>query len=207
MYQLICPECRTVHPTPFVRIGAVAVCRRCGASFPVTEDNVKRLMTTSSMLLEESLLIDPAEAKAHAPDADAPAAPAEPQAEEPRADAPAPEDQYHEPMPGLPPVTNDYAADLAKFPRVRRKRTPPARRRVQTMFRIFTAAVAVTMLVLVLGMIYKLHRDRGLQEKLRRAAGVEVKIESPPPDDDNPQTQPSGADASGSPAPAPAPPP
>jgi hypothetical protein len=75
------------------------------------------------------------------------------------------------------------------------------------MFRIFSAAAAVTMLLLVLGMIYKLHRDRGLQERLRRAAGVEVKIESPPPDDATAQTQPSSADAAGPAAPAPAPPP
>jgi hypothetical protein len=35
MYQLTCPSCKTPHKTPFVRMGAVAVCGNCSHKYPV----------------------------------------------------------------------------------------------------------------------------------------------------------------------------
>lgn len=42
MYELTCPACRKVMETPFVRLGAVAVCRLCGQPFPVKSDSFRR---------------------------------------------------------------------------------------------------------------------------------------------------------------------
>ncbi len=42
MYQLTCPSCKTQYKTPFVRMGAVAICGNCSHKYPVkTEYFVK----------------------------------------------------------------------------------------------------------------------------------------------------------------------
>jgi hypothetical protein len=42
MYQLTCPSCKTPYKTPFIRMGAVAICANCSHKYPVkTEYFVK----------------------------------------------------------------------------------------------------------------------------------------------------------------------
>jgi hypothetical protein len=45
MYELTCPACQHTLKLPFVRIGAMAVCRSCAHRFAVQAENIRRLVT------------------------------------------------------------------------------------------------------------------------------------------------------------------
>jgi hypothetical protein len=98
-------------------VGAVVTCRHCGQTYPVAPENVRRLMASSSMMLEETVLVDPEEASDPGPAAgvalvDMP--PAQPAASESAGAEPGPEPVAPAQSPEPPP---------------RRERRRPPRRR------------------------------------------------------------------------------
>ena len=79
MYELTCPACKAVQKTPFVRLGAVAVCPSCSHTYPVKKEYFAQVpgpMPVSAELVDRVLGISTGAAPRGQPGAAAPTTPA-----------------------------------------------------------------------------------------------------------------------------------
>ena len=50
MYELICPYCRNVVSTSFVRKGAIATCPQCSRQYLIKAETYRRTVTTAKLV-------------------------------------------------------------------------------------------------------------------------------------------------------------